>query len=65
MTVQELKDILSTFDPKMEVLFEVTDPTDFTYKLSDVSIGIGDPIDGNGDPVIDSEEVVLIDLGIV
>lgn len=57
MTVKELIEQLSTFDPEMEVLGTVTDPTDYTYKSKIQNITIDSPFDTNGYSGIDDEEL--------
>ncbi len=48
MTVKQLIDQLSQFDPNTEVLGMCTDPTDYTYKVQIESIELGNPFDDNG-----------------
>lgn len=48
MIVQELIDQLSKFDPQTPVIGSTTDPTDYTYKVSIVSIELDNPYDENG-----------------
>lgn len=57
MTVKQLTDLLSTFDPETEILCEVTDPTDYTYKVQIKTVGLGDPFDTNGYSGIDDSEM--------
>ena len=38
MTVQQLIDQLSKFDPQTPVIGSTTDPTDYTFKVSIVSV---------------------------
>lgn len=78
MTVKELIEILSQYDPETEVMGMVTDPTDWTYKVDIESVEYDNPLgDGDGDDGdIDDDtfnedgeyvgpKVVLINLGIV
>jgi hypothetical protein len=57
MTVKELIEQLSKFDPETEVLGMCTDPTDYTYKSPIESIELGDPYDTNGYSGVDDEEL--------
>lgn len=72
MTIKELIEQLSKFDPNTEVLGSCTDPTDFIYKVPIQSIKFDDPFDSNGYSGIDGTEiwdveaedkVVIINLG--
>jgi hypothetical protein len=81
MTVQELIEKLKTFNPETKVICSVTDPTDYTYKVSVDDIRLDSPFDSNGFSGVDGsemeddlwddegnyigEEVVTIDLGVV
>lgn len=46
MTVEELIQLLQTHDPKLKVMIEYTDPTDWTYqsyiRKKDIEVGIND-----------------------
>jgi hypothetical protein len=48
MTIKQLIEQLSQFDPNTEVLGTCTDPTDYTYKVKIESIELGSPYDDNG-----------------
>jgi len=74
MTVKDLIEELSKFDPETEVLGMCTDPTDYTYKVPIQSIEWNDPYDSNGYSGVDGSEmdgedsyivrkVVLLNLG--
>jgi hypothetical protein len=79
MTIKQLIDQLSQFDPNTEVLGTCTDPTDYTYKVKIDSIRLDSPFDSNGYSGVDGsemedeywdedgnfigKEVVIIDLG--
>lgn len=81
MTVKQLIEQLSSFNPETEVLGMFTDPTDYTFKTSIKSIEFDSPYDENGYSGVDDSEieddhyddegeyigpkVVLINLGIV
>lgn len=57
MTVKELMEILKEQNPDMKVLITVTDPTDYTYKVSIEEIRVGDPYDSNGYSGVTGEEL--------
>jgi len=57
MTVKELMDTLSTFDPETEVVGMCIDPTDYIYKLPIESIELGDPFDSNGIHGVTGDEI--------
>jgi len=57
MTVKDLIEQLSKFDPETEVLGMCTDPTEYTYKVPIESIMLDDPYDSNGYSGIDGSEV--------
>jgi len=80
MTVKELIEQLSKFNPKTEVIGSCTDPTDYTYTVPIKSVELDSPYDSNGYSGVDGSEsedyydddcnyigpkVVVIDLGIV
>ena len=53
MTVKQLIEELSKFDPETEVLGMCTDPTDYTYKVPIDSIELDSPYDTNSYSGID------------
>ena len=57
MTIKQLIEQLSQFDPNTEVLGMCTDPTDYTYKVPIQSVGLGDPYDDNGYSGIDGSTI--------
>jgi hypothetical protein len=57
MTVQELIEQLSKFDPNTEVLGTCTDPSGYTYKVSIQSIELNNPYDDNGYSGVDGSEM--------
>lgn len=73
MTVKELIEILSQYDPETEVMGMVTDPTDWTYKVDIESVEYDNPLDDgdidddtfNEDGEYVGPKVVLINLGVV
>lgn len=81
MTVKDLIEQLSEFNPETEVICSVTDPTDYTYKVPIDDIRLDSPFDSNGYSGVDGseiegdvydddfefigEKVVIIDLGVV
>jgi hypothetical protein len=56
MTVQELIQELSKFDPETPVIGMCTDPTDYTYKVPIESVEFDNPYDSNGFSGINSQE---------
>jgi hypothetical protein len=57
MTVKELIDELSKFNPETPVIGMCTDPTDYTFKVPIVSIDLDSPFDENGISGVDGEEM--------
>lgn len=57
MTVKQLIEQLSKFDPETEVLGMCTDPTDFTYKSPIQSIEFDSPFDDSGYSSVDGSEL--------
>jgi hypothetical protein len=57
MTVKDLIEQLSKFNPETEVLGMYTDPTNYTYKVPIKSIDFSDPYDSNGYSGIDGSEI--------
>ena len=57
MTVQQLIEQLSQFDPNTPVLGMCTDPSNYTYKVGIESIELGNPYDDNGYSGVDGSEV--------
>ena len=57
MTVKELIEQLSKFNPGVQVIGMCTDPTDYTFKVPIESIELDSPYDSNGYSGIDGSEV--------
>jgi hypothetical protein len=57
MTVKELIEELSKFNPETPVIGKCTDPTDYTFKVPIVSIDLDSPFDENGISGVDGEEM--------
>lgn len=62
----KLKDFIShlqNFDPELEVVVSVTDPTDYEYKvlINEDSVSVGDPYDTNGYSALTGEESLWSD----
>ena len=57
MTVKQLIEELSKFNPETEVLGMCTDPTDYTYKVPIDSIELDSPYDTNGYSGIDGSYI--------
>ena len=57
MTVKQLIEQLSKFDPETEVLGTCVDPTNYTYKVEIKSIDFGSPFDENGYSGVDGSEL--------
>jgi hypothetical protein len=56
MTVKDLIEQLSKFDPETEVVGTFVDPTDYTNKSDIKGIYLGSPFDSNGYSSIDGSE---------
>ena len=56
MTVRQLIEQLSKFDPETQVIGSCTDPTDYTYKVPIESITLDSPFDSNGYSGVDGLE---------
>jgi len=56
MTVKELIDQLSKFDPQTSVIGSTTDPTDYTFKVPIVSVELDSPYDENGFSGVDEDD---------
>ena len=57
MTVKDMIEQLSKFDPETEVIGSCTDPTDYTYKVDIESIELDSPYDSNGFSGVDGSEM--------
>ena len=57
MTVKQLIEELSKFEPETQVIGMCTDPTDYTYTVPIESIELDSPYDSNGISGVDGSEM--------